>query len=53
MDNKVGTFAFEEQAYALVSTEARKHREAEFRILRKQRRFLTRSESLGTKRVFV
>jgi hypothetical protein len=32
MDNKViGTFAFEEP-YAFLRTEARKHREAEFRI---------------------
>ena len=33
MDNKaIGTFAVEEQAFALVRTEARKHREADFRI---------------------
>jgi len=33
MDNRaIGTFTIEEHAFALVRTEARKHREAEFRI---------------------
>jgi hypothetical protein len=33
MDNKaIGTFTIEEDAFALVRSEARKHREAEFRV---------------------
>ena len=43
-NNAIGTFSVEEQAYALVRTEAKKHKESEFKIEKSETVFVSVTE---------